>query len=417
MKPFLLFLVVFIISSCQKGEDNSNGNTATLPTVVTLGINSITSTSALSGGNVSSDGGANVTTRGVCWGTLQNPLISGNHTIDGTGTGTFSSTITGLTPGTIYYVRAYAINSEGIAYGDNLSFTSLTPTVNLPTVNTAAIASITSSTALSGGNISSDGGAAVIARGICWSTATNPLNTGSHTIDGSGIGSFVSSITGLAPSTVYYLRAYAVNSSGTGYGNELTFTTSPSTTPTSVNICGNVWMTKNLDVTKFRKGDDIPQVTDPTTWLFLTTGAWCYYNNDPSTNALYGKLYNWHAVNDPRGLAPTGWHVPSETEWTTLSNCLGGENLSGGPLKEDGLINWAAPNAGATNSTGFKGLPGGKRANDGAFGALGYYGVFWSSSDWVLYNAKGRFLYYLTPTFLPITPEKIEGLSVRCIKD
>ena len=105
----------------------------------------------------------------------------------------------------------------------------------------------------------------------------------------------------------------------------------------SITICNQVWMLKNLDVSTYRNGDPIPQVTDPTTWVGLTTGAWCYYNNDPANGAIYGKLYNWYAVNDPRGLAPTGWHVPSDAEWTELSTCLDAISPTGnvgGKMKE-----------------------------------------------------------------------------------
>ena len=126
----------------------------------------------------------------------------------------------------------------------------------------------------------------------------------------------------------------------------------------TVTICDQVWMAKNLDVTTYRNGDVISQVTDPTAWNALTTGAWCYYNNDPANGTIYGKLYNWYAVNDPRGLAPTGWHIPTEGELIALSDCLGGQEVAGGKLKETGTAHWLSPNI-ATNETGFTALPGG----------------------------------------------------------
>ncbi|MCX6245991.1 MAG: right-handed parallel beta-helix repeat-containing protein, partial [Bacteroidetes bacterium] len=189
--------------------------TVFIPAVTTSPVTNIAQTTATSGGNVTSDGGAAVTARGVCWGTGTCPLITGNHTSDGTGTGSFVSSIAGLTAGTLYYVRAYATNSAGISYGNEFSFTTLT----LPTVTTAAVTNIAQTTATSGGNVTSTGGATVTARGVCWGTATCPLITGNHTSDGTGIGSFVSSITGLTAGTLYYVRAYATNSAGTSYGN------------------------------------------------------------------------------------------------------------------------------------------------------------------------------------------------------
>src|SRR5450759_1177427 len=171
--------------------------------------------------------------------------------------------------------------------------------------------------------------------------------------------------------------------------------TNPPTPIPSVTICTQVWMLKNLDVSTYRNGDLIPKVTDPTAWSALTTGAWCWYNNDSATNAsTYGKLYNWYAVNDPRGLAPTGWHVPSDAEWTTLSTCLGGNAVAGGAMKETGTTHWTSPNTGATNSSGFTGLPGGYRNNDGSFNNVGNFGYWWSSTELNTTDAWYRNLYY-----------------------
>jgi len=193
-----------------------------LPTVTTTAVTDITQTTATSGGNVTSDGGATVTARGVCWSTSSNPTTAGSHTTDGSGTGTFVSNLTGLTANTLYYVRAYATNSVGTSYGNELTFTTLT--VSAPTVTTAAATNITQTTATSGGTVTSDGGATVTARGVCWNTSSNPTTANSHTTDGSGTGTFVSNLTGLTPLTLYYVRAYATNSVGTAYGNELSFT-------------------------------------------------------------------------------------------------------------------------------------------------------------------------------------------------
>ena len=226
MKIATLILLLSIISfSCEKELSYSNGPVNSLPTLTTTVVTTVTNTTAISGGNISSDGGASITVRGVCWGTSTNPVISGNHTTDGTGTGSFSSNITGLTASTLYYVRAYATNVNGTAYGNEISFTTSVTTGALPTVTTAAISAITQTSASGGGNVLTDGGSAVTARGICWSTSSNPVVTNSHTTDGTGLGNFTSSMTALTASTTYFVRAYATNTNGTAYGNELTFTT------------------------------------------------------------------------------------------------------------------------------------------------------------------------------------------------
>jgi hypothetical protein len=191
-------------------------------TLTTTDVSAITSTTAVSGGNITNNGGGDITARGVCWSTSANPTTADSKTTDCTGSGTFTSNLTGLLPGTTYHVRAYATNASGTAYGNDVTFTTLAV---IPTLTTTAVSSPTTTTATSGGNITSDGGAPVTARGVCWSTTTGPVATGSHTTDGTGIGSFTSSITGLTPNTTYYVRAYATNSVGTAYGNEVTFRT------------------------------------------------------------------------------------------------------------------------------------------------------------------------------------------------
>ena len=192
------------------------------PTIITATVSNITDSSAVSGGIITSDGGAVVIARGICWDTLPNPTINSNHTSDSSGIGNFTSSITGLIAGTTYYVRAYAVNSVGTAYGNQVAFTTM---AMLPTLTTTAVSNITYTSAVCGGNITSDGGYSVTARGVCWSIYPNPTINNNHTTNGSGTGSFTSSITGLLAGTTYYLRAYATNAAGTGYGNEISFTT------------------------------------------------------------------------------------------------------------------------------------------------------------------------------------------------
>lgn len=183
----------------------------------------------------------------------------------------------------------------------------------------------------------------------------------------------------------------------------------------SIKIGTQRWMTKNLDITRYRNGDKIPQVKNTAQWAALTTGAWCWYNNDSATGAVYGRLYNWYAINDPRGLAPIGWHVSSDSEWITLSTFLGGDAVAGGKLKEAGTSHWSSPNTG-TNSSGFTALPGGARSVYGTFTNLGDIGYWWSSSE-VTSNAWSRYLYYATDLVYRFGADKLNGFSVRCIKD
>ena len=444
MKPIPKLLVIIILSfvlmqSCTKSDTDSPINTD-LPTLTTTLPSSIGTATASCGGTVITDGGTLVTARGVVWSTMPNPTIAlATKTIDGTGTGVFTSMLSGLNPSITYYIKAYATNSTGTSYGNELSFsTTLTDAL---TLTTTLPSSIGTATASCGGTVITDGGTLVTARGVVWSTMPNPtIALATKTTNGTGTGMFTSVISGLNPSTTYYVKAYATNSTGTSYGNELSFATlqNSSTTVTDVDgntyplvtICAQVWTTKNLAVTAYSDGTVIPQVTDPTAWANLTTGAWCYYNNSSGSGATYGKLYNWYAaagiynaasLANPtlrKKLAPTGYHVPTDAEWITLTTCLGGENVAGGKMKEIGTAHWETPNQDATNSSGFLGLPGGARNNtDGTFGSLGYVGLCWSSTQDDTTYAWSRNLNYNYGSAYRENYNKIAGFSVRCLRD
>lgn len=184
-----------------------------------------------------------------------------------------------------------------------------------------------------------------------------------------------------------------------------------------VRIGQQLWQARNLNVSKFMNGDDIPEAKTDEEWKMaaeLKRPAWCYYDNDPKNGAIYGKLYNWFAVNDPRGLAPKGFHIPSDAEWTILTNYLGGEGVAGTKMKS--ASGWSE-NGNGTNSSSFSGLPGGSRSTNGTFNYIGNNGFWWSSTDPNFANAWDRYLFYYFGNAFRFASKKEDGLSVRCLRD
>jgi uncharacterized protein (TIGR02145 family) len=319
----------------------------------------------------------------------------------------------------------------------------------VPELTTAAVTNIMQKTANCGGNITSDGEASVTARGVCWSTAQTPTISDNKTTDGSGTGSFVSNITGLTANTTYYVRSYATNSEGTGYGSAVSFTTLGSdiifnpnlTYGTMTDIDGNTyktitigskdnltsqtWMAENLKVTRYRNGDPIPYVTNGDTWHNLTTGAYCDYNYTPGNSKIYGHMYNLFSIIDSRNIAPAGWHVPTAAEWNTLINYLGGESIAGGKLKEIGTTHWISPNTGASNSSGLTVLPGGGGDDGGQFFAeISKMAIFWTSTvvpGGVTEPEDHGYYYMLNYNTEEVTFSNYGrgmcGFSVRCVMD
>src|SRR5690606_8226 len=265
----------------------------------------------------------------------------------------------------------------------------------IPVLSTTAITDITQTTAKSGGNITSDGGATVTVRGVCWSTNQTPTISDNKTTDGTGAGNFVSSISGLTANTTYYVRAYATNSNGTAYGSAMSFTTQEGSSGSTFTdprdgkvyqtvVIGNqVWMAENLAY--------LPSVNMVADGSEDAAGSYYYVYGYDGTNvadakatgnyATYGALYNWTAAMNA---CPDGWHLPTDAEWTELTDYLG-EN-AGGKLKATGTIEagtglWYDPNTGATNKTGFTALPGGLRQYNGPFYHIGYSGHWWSATE------------------------------------
>jgi len=186
----------------------------------------------------------------------------------------------------------------------------------------------------------------------------------------------------------------------------------------TVTIGTQTWMKEDLKTTKYRNGDPISNVTDNKQWSELTTGAYCDYNNTPAYRTAYGRLYNWYAVDDSRNLCPTGWHVPTDAEWSTLLTYLGDVNIAGGKLKDSGQRYWNSPNTGADNSSGFTALPNGYRFNDGGdFDEVGYKGNWWSSTAYDSKNAKYKMLAHNEKKVFNLSYDKSSGFSVRCLLD
>jgi uncharacterized protein (TIGR02145 family) len=212
---------------------------------------------------------------------------------------------------------------------------------------------------------------------------------------------------------------FAVLTFFVGKNNAQTVTDIDGNIYNTVTIGTQIWLKENLKVTHYRNGDSIPNVIYDTLWFNLSSGAYCDYNNSPVTSLTYGKLYNWYAINDIRNICPMGWHVATEADWTLLMTYLGGENIAGGKLKEEGTLHWKIPNIGATNESGFTGLPGGHRDSDsGRFAFIGLVGIWWSSSESGTWSAWSHYIENVMKVEISLDFKyKSSGFSVRCIKD
>jgi len=399
------------------------------PTVTTTNITNITTTTATGGGNVTAQGTTAVTARGVCWSTTQNPTITNSHTSNGTGTGVFTSNLTGLSPETIYYVRAYATNTAGTAYGNQVQFTS--DAGSMPTVTTATITDITETTATGGGNVTAQGTTAVTARGVCWSTSTNPTIAGNHTTNSSGTGSFISNLTGLSPTTTYYVRAYATNTAGTAYGNQVNFTTLTAgftcgSTITKNHVAGSVapvtktvtystvtnipgetskcWITSNLGSDHQATAvDDATEASAGWYWQFNRKQGYKHDGSTRTPNTTWissiSDYSDWTWANDPCTLLlGTGWRIPTRTEWTNV-------DASGN------WTNWNGPwNSGLKlHAAGHLSFSDGSLLNRGSFGN------YWSSTQSSATN--GWYLAFYSGISAVNGNGKAYGFSLRCLRD
>jgi uncharacterized protein (TIGR02145 family) len=524
----LLVMASLLIMACKKNEP------AKLPVITTTPATYITTIAATSGGNIISNGGAEILTKGVCWGVTINPSTSDIKTEDRVGAAQFVIRLSGLTSGTDYHIRAYATNSVGTAYGADMPFSTLgqspssitlpatkisltgaklNGTVNanelsakvtfeygltksygstvtaaqspvtgntitivsaditgltsgsiyhfriksvnsigttygddttfstfhvatsLPVLSTTSVLGITGTTAISGGNITEDGGGDIIEKGVCWSLNAYPDINVSHTSNGSGIENFTSKLTGLSVYVTYYVRAYATNSFGTAYGNQNIFSTIfvdlDGNLYNAVTIGTQVWMKENLKTTVLNDGLSIRLVTDNKPWSELYYAGYCWYANDSSTyKHRYGALYNWYAVHTGK-LCPTGWHVSTDSDWKTLEMFLGmtqnEADAQGWRGTDQGTqlkskTGWAVRDDIGSDIVGFSALPGGYRNSDGGYYGSGQIGLWWlpevlsASTAWYRFVVNYNSGPGLNTIYRAGNQNKVDGQSVRCVK-
>jgi len=300
-------------------------------------------------------------------------------------------------------------------------------TLLIADVSTGEITNITSTTANCSGNVIADRGFSVAARGICWNTAGSPTISDFTTIDGNGLGSFTSNLSDLLPNTTYYVRAYATNSEGTAYGEEKSFTTlfidieycsftdsRDGNQYETVTIGSQVWMAENLAYLPSVVGPATGSNEDPYYYVYDYNGTDVDVAKATTHYQTYGVLYNWPAALTA---CPEGWHLPTDAEWTTLTDYLGGDDVAGGKMKEAGLSHWDSPNEGATNSSGFTALPCGYRYREGKFYNIGFYGDWWSSTQLSIIYVWNRGMTYFYHHVTRNAYLKENGFSVRCIRD
>ena len=415
-----VILISSLVNSCVKKD---------VPEVETRDVFDITYRTAVSGGNVTNEGSAGVSARGLCWNTTGSPTISDSTAEGGMGPGPFQKNITNLIPGIRYYLRAYATNNAGTGYGNEVVFK--TTTIELPVLTTYVPAFKAQTTIFTGGLVTAFNGGYVSERGVCWSISPNPT-TASVTKASENLENhnFYITIEGLTVGATYYLRAYAITEAGTGYGNEIKFTVHVEGTKISdidenvystIKIGTQIWMAENLRTTKLNDGTPITNIKNGYWEDYLP--AYCWYNNDEvNYKSTYGGLYNYDAMkqHDDFGVCPVGWRVPDESEWSILSDYLGGEEIAGGKLKETGTDYWLSPNSEATNESGFTGLPGGSTNFQGAFSSIGISGFWWSSGQRYIdknYYLMRHSLSSSNGSLLPLPANSRGGYSIRCIRD
>ena len=438
----VLFIFAWMMLSCEKE--------AQPPVVETKRVSDIGLSSFTASGTLVEPGSGGVSQHGFCWSLAPAPDLEGDSSVrlgQRTEAGDFTYDITGLEQNTTYYLRAYAVNEAGIGYGKDM-VVKTDRELTVPLVVTNGAHTVTEYSAIVGGLVRDDGGSEITSYGVCWDTLPDPDIEGNHKAFSEGTGPYSTSINNLELSTRYYVRAFAINSTGLAYGNEVVFRTND--TPLTdidgnvyptVKIGEQVWMAKNLVVSRYADGTLVPYIPEQEWWdsLRVDEKGFCYYLNSNRNRDIYGALYSWSAaVNgqdsiDPelepiQGVCPDGWHLPSDEEWKELEMHLGmsdreadGESWRGnigGKLKSTGRDFWLIPNEGATNETRFSALPAGDRFPKGEFFNLGYSTFYWTSSNYDTEYAWARGLGYLFDSmYRGHQDAKNFGFSVRCVNN
>ncbi len=414
------------------------------PKVTTGQITEIDENSAKSICSVTTYGGVEIIDKGICWHTQENPTAEVLYSSkNGSGAGTFTAYCVGLKPTTKYYARAYAkYEMEGqewmdIVYGEQRTFTTLRE-VTLPSVNKLNITNITTTAATVSAEITDDGGSPIKERGFSWKKKDSDSYI--QIPCGTGLGSFTANLTDLKPATEYEVKAYASNSKyadytyGTFFTENETFTDSrDGNVYKSVTLGKQVWMAENLAYLPKVSSASSLSSKEPNYFVSGYNGINVTEAKATENYKTYGVLYNWPAAmagaassnanpSGVQGICPKGWHLPSDKEWTQLSDHLGGEDVAGGKLKETGTSNWETPNEGATNESRFFALPGGDRYGDGKFRYNGRYGYWWSSTEFYIDAVWFRELNYShcrldRHNYSNHYNVKVLGFSVRCVRD
>ena len=407
------------------------------PSVEILPATEISYTSFVCNGDVTDSGTYSVTARGFCWSTEPDPVMTGEHLHVGNGAGAFSALLADMQPETTFYVRAYAVNAAGVTYSTPITVSTLSPTI--PTVSTDTVNGYNECT----GTVLADGNAPVMQRGFCYDTLPSPtLENGVVLADGSGLGEFTATLTGLPVGKLYFVRAFATNAKGTAYGNQIHFHASSCDTKTLTDYDGNVyntvaigtqcWMKENLKTTHYSDGWPIDYRLEGS----FDDGVpyYRYPNNDINNVGKYGLLYNWAAVTQTlpsgvQGVCPLGWHVPSDAEWTQLKVFVTYQNQ----YLCNNNTNYIAKSLAATtdwvensnecsigndlasnNATGFSALPAGKSYSESdGYGAAAF---FWTSS-WGYWNPRYYALYVDNANLTANDTRSAVCFSVRCLRD
>jgi uncharacterized protein (TIGR02145 family) len=437
--PLELILISLILHSCSKEEEE-------LPVLITE-VTGIYATTAECKGIISEYGSGEILYMGVCWSTNSNPTTSNRKVYGSLGLrNTFYCYLTDLEPITNYYARAFVINSAGTSYGNEVSFSTAgkAPSVLTQPATDIGMHSATLNGAVNGNYLETKitieyGLSTGYGNEISLLYATGYYSPLTYVFDTTGVIAFVA---GLMKGTTYHYRIKTVNSLGTAFGNDVTFTTldmpaaevvtNPGLTYGSVSdtdgntyktiqIGTQTWMAENLRTTKFNDGSSLVKMPLED-YSYSSFPGYSWYNDDPANyKTAYGALYNWQAIdtllNGLKNVCPAGWHVPDDAAWDTLAAHLGGLTVAGGKLKETGTSHWNSPNTNATNVSGFAALPGGYCMGSGTyFLRIGEMGYWWSSTSydqyrgwiWSMYKNNGN---------LQRLNYGASQVSVRCMKD